>query len=206
MRALALAALIGIGLTAGSAFAETWNDPAGRFTFNAPAGWRVQAQPGSDHHSAALAFNPTSDCYFIGVDNPATVSSTANAARNTTDPLSAESWVAIANQVSDFFPGNSAQLVSQSVDTSGFWPVQRAELGGPSRTAFGAVLVRPGIEIRAFCSGARSGAAYDAIIASLSNPNDASWQTAAEEQAAARAAAEAQAEAPPPEQEHRRHH
>jgi hypothetical protein len=188
MRTLALAAVIGIGLTAGGlAFAEQWNDPNGRLTFNAPPGWRVNPRSNSSQ-TIAVAFNPTNDCYLFGIPNPNTASSTANAARNTTTPLAPEAWVTAASPVRDFFEGSPATLVSQSVDTSGFWPVQRAELRGPSKTVYGAILVRPGVEIRAFCSGADSAAAYDPIFASLGHPNDATWQSQAGEQAAQRQA------------------
>mgnify|MGYP000918295629 CR=1 FL=1 len=66
--------------------------------------------------------------------------------------------------------------------TSGFWPVQRAELRGPTKTIYGAVLIRPGVEIRAFCSGSPNAAAYDSIFASLAHPNDTTWQQQAEQQ------------------------
>jgi hypothetical protein len=203
MRTLALAAAIGVGLTVGGiAFAEQWNDPNGRLTFNAPAGWRVQPRNAAGQ-TAVLAFNPSNDCYLFGVANPATANSSANAARNTTAPLDQNAWVTAAAPIRDFFEGTAPTFVSSSVDTSGFWPVQRAELRGPSKTVYGAILVRPGVEIRAFCAGAASASAYDPIFASLGHPNDATWQSeanaqaadrAAQEQAAAAAAAQQQAQ------------
>jgi hypothetical protein len=184
MRTLALLAAIGAALLAGGlAYAEQWNDPNGRMEFEAPAGWRVQPRS-APNQTVVLAFNPTNDCYFFGIDNPATANSSANAARNTTAPLPPEAWVASASPLNDFFEGSPPTLVSQTVDTSGFWPVQRAELRGPSKTVYGAMLVRPGVELRVFCSGGTSAAAYDAIIGSLGHPNDAAWQTQANEQAA----------------------
>ncbi|MGD9967098.1 MAG: hypothetical protein AB7T59_11295 [Hyphomonadaceae bacterium] len=195
MRTLALAAIIGVGLTAGGfAFAEQFTDPNGRLTFNAPSGWRVQPRNATGQ-SVVLAFNPTNDCYFFGIPNPTTADSSPGAVHNTTTPLTADAWVTAARPVPDFFEGSPATLVSQSVDTSGFWPVQRAELRGPSKTVYAAILARPGAEIRAFCSGSASGAAYDPIFASLAHPNDAAWEQAASEQAAARAAAAAAAAA-----------
>ncbi|MCX7357921.1 MAG: hypothetical protein NT015_07255 [Alphaproteobacteria bacterium] len=182
MRTLALAAIFGVGLLAGGvAAAEPYSDPHGRLTFNAPAGWRVQPQ-NAGGQTAVLAFNAQNDCFFFGADNAATATSSADAARNTRDPITPQAWVTYATPIRDFFEGTPPTLVSQSVDTSGFWPVQRAELRGPSKTVYGAVLIRPGVEIRAFCSGATSAAAYDAIFASLAHPNDAAWQQAAETQ------------------------
>lgn len=202
MRTLALAAVCGVGLfVSGVAAAEQFTDPNGRLTFNAPSGWRVQPQ-NAGTQTAVLAFNAANDCYFFGADNAATAGSTAEAAHNTRDPIAAEAWVRYASPIRDFFNGAPATLVSQSVDTSGFWAVQRAELRGPSKTVYGAVLIRPGVEIRAFCSGAASASAYDSIFASLAHPNDAAWQQTAEaasagraERNAATAAANAQAEA-----------
>ncbi len=189
MRTLALTVVTSVGLAWGSiASAEQFTDPNGRLTVNVPAGWRVQQQNVTGF-TAVLAFNPSSDCYFFGVPNPNTTNSSSEAVHNSHDPLASTAWTAAANVVGDFFPGNSAQLVSQSVDTSGFWPVQRAELRGPSKTVFAAVQARPGMELRAFCAGAESASAYDAIFASLGHPNDATWQAQAEQAATERAAA-----------------
>ncbi|MGE0740003.1 MAG: hypothetical protein AB7O98_01580 [Hyphomonadaceae bacterium] len=197
MRKVALAAVLGVGLAAsGVALADPWNDPSGRFTFNAPSGWQVQRQNGPPTQTIVLAFNAANDCYFFGVDNPNTAERTPNEARNATTPISSEAWVAAATPIRDFFEGQPATLVSQSVDTSGFWPVQRAELRGPRKTVYAAVLARPGVEIRAFCSGSSSAASYDPIFASLGHPNDATWRGAAEQQMADRAAAAAAAQQP----------
>ncbi|MEZ5960303.1 MAG: hypothetical protein R3C30_07700 [Hyphomonadaceae bacterium] len=190
MRKLALAAVFGVGLlAAGVAAAEQFNDPNGRLTFNAPSGWRVQPRAAGDQ-TAVLAFNPTNDCYFFGADNPATADRSAEAAINTRDPIQPQTWVTYATPIRDFFEGSPATLVSQSVDTSGVWPVQRAELRGPTKTVYGAVLIRPGVEIRAFCSGASSAAAYDSIFASLGHPNDAAWQQSANQRRTDREARE----------------
>lgn len=204
MRKLALAAAIGIGLTLGGvASAEQWTDPNGRLVVNLPAGWRTQPQ-NAGGTTALLAFNASNDCFFFGIPNPATANSSARAAHSSTAPLDAAAWASAVNVIADFFPNNSAQLVSSSVDTSGFWPVQRAELRGPEKTVFATIQVRPGVELRAFCSGASSADAYAAIFASLSHPNDAAWQAQAEQAAAAPAAQAEQPAAEPQQQERRR--
>ena len=178
MRALALAALIGVGLSLASvAAAEPWNDPNGRLTLNAPSGWRVRPQA-MDGGTAVLAFTPSSDCYFFGIPNPASASSSANAARHTTAQLTADQWVSAASSVADFVSGGAPTVTSQSVDTSGFWPVQRAQLRSGSRNIFGVIQVRPGFELRGFCSG--PDASYDAILNTIGHPNDAAWQAQAE--------------------------
>jgi hypothetical protein len=191
MRGLALAAALAGGLVMGGvAAADPWVDPAGRLNFTAPSGWRVQPQAVSGQ-TAVLAFNPTSDCYLFGLVNPNTADATANAVRNTTTPLSNEAWTGAASTLRDFFPDGVVQVVSQSVDTSGFWPVQRAELRGTNKTVYAVLQGRPGLELRALCTGASSAAAYEPIFASMSSPNDATWRTEAEQQAASRAASEA---------------
>ena len=195
MRTIALAAICGVGLLAGGvAAADPYNDPAGRFTVNTPAGWRVQPRNATGQ-SVVLAFNATNDCYFFGVPNPNTAASSPEAVHNTQTALTPDAWVTAGTPVRDFFEGSPPTLVTQSVDTSGFWPVQRAELRGPSKTVYAAILTRPGVEIRAFCAGASSASAYDSVFSSLGHPNDAAWQQAAQEQGAARAAREAAAPA-----------
>lgn len=190
MRMLALAAVFGVGfLAGGNAAAAPFNDPAGRVTFDAPAGWNVRPQRAAGEQTVVLAFNPSSDCYVFGAANPETAGRTANEARNATAPLSAEAWARAAAPVHDFFAaGQNAEVVSQTVDTSGFWPVQRAELRSGARTVFAVVQARPGVELRAFCSGASSASAYEGLFSSLGHPNDATWQAQAGEQAAARQA------------------
>ena len=201
MRMLALAATVGLALTAGgTAFAGPWTDPNGRVNFTAPNGWTVRP---SSHPTATnvLTFDAMHDCYVVGVANSVTANSSPDAViRTTREPLAATAWVTTANSVRDLFPGNSAEVISQSVDTSGFWPVQRAQLRSSSGEVSGAIQSRPGFDLMAFCAaiGGSSTAPFDALFASISHPNDATWQAAAAQQAAdreARAAAAAAAQA-----------
>lgn len=177
MRAILAAAVASAALMLGGvAAAEQWADPAGRLTFERPSGWQVQPQnaPGQ---TVVLAFNPQNDCYIFGLPNPNTAASSVEAARHSVTPISPEAWQGAGNVIRDFFPGNSAQLVSQSVDTSHYWPVQRAELSSGSRTVYAVILGMPGVELRAFCSGASSAAAYETIFSSLGNANFPSQST-----------------------------
>jgi len=193
MRVLALAAVMGAGLSfAGAAFADPYTDPNGRITFEAPRGWTVERQ-GSASQTAVLLFNASNDCYVFGAPNAVTAPASPDAViRTTSQPLAATSWTATANSVRDFFPNNSAQLTSQTVDTSGFWPVQRAQFAGVGgKTVYAGMSSRPGFDLMAFCapaSGAGSASAYDALFNSLAHPNDATWQAAATQQAAQRQA------------------
>lgn len=174
MRALALAAVFGLGLTlAGVAAADPWTDPNGNITLTAPRGWSVRPQQMTGG-TAVLAFTPSSDCYFFGIPNPASAERSVTAARNTNTPLPPESWITAVQSVPDLVRGGTPTVTSQSVDTSGFWPVQRAQIASGTHTIHGVVQVRPGFELRAFCSG--SDASYDAILNSMGHPNDATWQ------------------------------
>lgn len=203
MRKLALAAAVGMMCLTGAAVADPWTDPAGNLTLNAPRGWTVRPQQASGG-TVVLAFTPSSDCYFFSVPNPATATSSVRAARNTADPLSPETWVQTTQGVPDLFTGGAPTVTSQSVDTSGFWPVQRAVFQSGSRTVHAALEVRPGFELRGFCAGGE--ASYDAILGSLAHPNDAAWeaQAAAEPAPAPEPAAEAPAAEEQPQQRQRR--
>jgi len=187
MRALALAAVIGAGMTFGGvAVANPYSDA--NLTFATPNGWNVE-RLGADSSMGVLSFNASNDCFFFSIPNPASAGSSAEAARNTDDLLPNADWVAaagVAQMRRDFFP-SGATVVSSSVDTSGFWPVQRAQLQG-AKTVQAAIQVRPGYELRAFCSG---NADFNAIFATVAHPNDATWRQQAEQAGADRAARQA---------------
>lgn len=194
MRTLALAAVLGAGLvSAGVAAAETWTDPAGNLVIDAPRGWTVRPQQMTGG-TAVLAFTPSSDCYFFGIPNAASADATVSAARHTTDPLPASAWQAAVQGITDFVSGGAPTVASQTVDTSGFWPVQRAQITSGSRTIHGIIEVRPGYELRGFCSGSDS--SYDAILNSVAHPNDQTWQAAATADPASQIPAAEQTPAP----------
>jgi hypothetical protein len=84
--------------------------------------------------------------------------------------------------------------------------MQRAQFGGAERPVTAALQSRPGIDLMAFCwsYGGDATATFDALFRSVSHPNDATWQAAAEQQvtdrearATAAAAAATEAEAQP---------
>jgi hypothetical protein len=195
MRTIALAAIIGAAFTfATPVAAQQFSDSAGRITFNTPSGWRAERQ-GPTAQTVVLLFNASNDCYVFGTPNSVTANASPDAVvRTTTTPIEASAWTNTANSVRDFFSGNSAQLVSQTVDTSRFWPVQRAQFNGAGgKTVYAAMTSRPGFDLMAFCapaSGAGAASSYDTLFNSLAHPNDAAWQQAAGDQAAARQAAQ----------------
>lgn len=184
MRALALAAMIGAGMIfATPAAAQQFNDTAGRLTFATPSGWNAERQS-PQAQTVVWLFNASNDCYVFGSPNTVTsTASTRDIVRTTTTPFAEANWVSTANSIVDLFPDRSATLVSQSVDTSRFWPVQRAQFSAADgKTVYAAITSRPGIDLMAFCAparGAGSASTYEGLFNSLAHPNDATWQQGA---------------------------
>ncbi|PZO55896.1 MAG: hypothetical protein DCF16_00720 [Alphaproteobacteria bacterium] len=170
-------------MAGGSAAAEQWNDPAGRVSFDAPRGWVVEVRR-ANPDTIVIAGNADNECFVLAVPNSGTRSaSAARVIAGNTAPLSNSAWSALANAATPVFPEGNARVVSQSVDTSGLWPVQRAELSGAARPVTALMVSRPGIEITALCwtyGGPDATATYEAFFRSLSHPNDAEWAAAAQ--------------------------
>jgi hypothetical protein len=205
MRAFALAAVIGAGLTLGGvADARTWTDPAGRLVFDAPSDWVMDVQPVTGAQTIVLAGNANNECYVLATPNVATANVSPDRVRRSTDEIAASAWEQAANAITPMFPQRNAHLDSQSIDTSGFWPLRRAEFSGAERHVTAALTTRPGVELMALCwtyGGPDSTARYEAMFRSMRHPNDAAWQGQAEQQeseseAAAQAPAQPQQPAP----------
>jgi len=199
MRKLALAAAAGAGLILGGvAFAGPWSDTeAGRISFNTPFS-NIDPPSRTATQTTVLTFDGSHDCYVIGSENSVTSNSSPDAViRTTSEPIAASAWVATANSVRDFFPQQQAQLTAQRVDTSGVWPVQRAEFSGSEGTVYAAMQSRPGYDLMAFCRalGSAGTAQFETLFSSLSHPRDAEWASAYEQQQQNRAAAAAAAAA-----------
>ena len=218
MRALAYAAIFGVGLlAAGVAAADTWTDPAGRFTVNVPHGWRVNA-PTTNGFSYMKTGNAERECVFEATPNPATALASPQRVKQSTQDdsqFTEAAWVRLANQIPTVFPASSAQFVSRSQDNSGFWPVQRADLRSPNgvgtpplpvSVVHAALQSRPGMELVGFCYTVSdpdypttdNPALFDPILRSMATANDAALQTAAEAAPAAAPAPAAPAPAQPP--------
>ncbi|WP_395645457.1 hypothetical protein [Terricaulis sp.] len=198
MRALALAAAIGVGLVATAAYAGPWSDPAGRVNFTAPNGWVTDVRR-DNPQTIVLSGNANNECYVLGTPNPNTASNTPIALKRATNPITPEAWTATANAISPMFPNHNAHLETQTVDTTtGFWPIQRATFSGGEQPVMAALTSRPGVDLIAFCwtyGGPDATATYERLFASLGNNNDAQWQQRAEQQETEQAAAQAAAAA-----------
>lgn len=197
MRAIALAAILSSTLFAGVAAAETWTDPNGRLVFEKPRGWQVEPQQGGSG-TIVLTFDGSHDCYLMASPNSVTAAATpTQVVRSTTTPFAASAWQSTANSITTLFPGGGAQVNSQTVDTSGPWPVQRAELQSSQGVVHAAIQGRPGFDLMGFCAAYDSGTdVFNGVFNSMSHPNDATWEAAL----TAAAAAPAPTPAPAPAQ------
>jgi hypothetical protein len=214
MRALAYAAIFGVGLmAAGVATADTWTDPAGRFTVTLPHSWRVQPLS-STGHTYIKAGDADHECQIVATPNTITAASSPAAVRRAggdDTQFTQESWLRLANSITPVFPNSSAQFLSRSQDNTGFWPLQRAELKSttgvgnpplPISTVHAGLTTRPGMDIMGFCNTISdpdyptpdNPALFDPILRSMGTANDATLQAAAEAADASHAAAEAAAQ------------
>lgn len=216
MRALAYAAIFGVGLmAAGVATADTWTDPAGRFNINIPHGWRITPMS-STGHTYIKAADADHECQIVATPNSVTAASPPEMVRRAGGDdaqFTPDSWSRLANSITPVFPNNSAQFQSRSQDNSGYWPLQRAELKSPSgvgnpplpiSTVHAGLTSRPGMDIMAFCYTISdpdyptpdNPAVFDPILRSMGTANDAALQAAAEAYDAAHPAGAAPAQAP----------
>jgi hypothetical protein len=186
--ALAAAAVcIGMALAA-TASARVWNDDAGRVGFDSPSSWTVDVQRTSPD-TIVLVGNADQECFGLAVPNSGTRSASATRVRaGLQNQIENSAWESLANAVSPMFPSRNARVTNKSVDTSGFWPIQRAEITGAERPVTAALISRPGMDISAFCwtyGGPDATATYEEFFRSLSHPNDATWRAEIEAAAAA---------------------
>ncbi len=214
MRAFAIAIVAAImAASVGVAEAKPWNDTLGRIKLELPRGWEAnEFNAVSDaEKSYAEFFTPSNDCYLVAFVNANTAMSNPHDVRRYGIDIShfaADLWVRSANGITKVFPNQSAQFVSQSLDETNFWPIQRAVLNNADGAVHAAIQLRPGLDILTFCtsvSGGADAAPFDAILRSIGTPQDADLQAQAEaRQAEIDAAAAAAAAAPPAEEPRRR--
>lgn len=197
MRAFALAAAAA-ALLVGTAYAQqAWNDPARRLTFTAPAGWATTQERGqnpTDTFTYVISGTANNECQFIVRQNPNTASANPDVVRRQSGEgarFTNEVWTATLNSIPGVFPNNSARVLSTSVDTTGPWPIQRAEVQSPERLVHAALQLRPGFDLITLCmtyGGADPVAVYDQVIRSVAHPRDAEFGAAAEQAGATRTA------------------
>ena len=214
MRAIAIAAVMTIGMSVGGvAAAREWTDPAGRLKFDAPNGWATTQERGQnagDTFTYVVSGTANNECHFISQPNAGTASATpANVRRSGADAtrFDAATWSRTLGGIGSVFPGGTANVQSTSVDSEPFWPIQRAEVQSARRLVHAAIQLRPGFDIITLCQtydGTDPVELYNTVIRSVGHPNDAAFQSAAEAAPAAPQAAATQEAAPAEEQPRRR--
>lgn len=215
MRAIAIAAVMTIGMSVGGvAAAREWSDPAGRIKFDAPNGWATTQERGQtpgDTFTYVVSGNANNECHFISQPNTGTASATpANVRRSGADStrFDAATWARTLGGIGSVFPGGTANVQSTSLDSAQFWPIQRAEVQSSRRLVHAAIQLRPGFDLITLCQtydGADPVDLYNTVIRSVGHPNDAAFQAGAEAEPAPTAAAEQPAqEAEQPRERQRR--
>ncbi|HVZ99229.1 MAG TPA: hypothetical protein VG841_02810 [Caulobacterales bacterium] len=182
MRKLISALALGACVYASAASADPWTSPDAKITFDKPAGWLVQPQP-ADGFTYILTGAGNAQCDLMSSPRPATTDTGADLIREAGKvAIAPEAWSSIVGVVPDIFGGAQATLVSHSVNTDAFWPVNLADFNANGRVIHAAIQFRPGVELWAFCqsnSGADDAATYSALLRSVGLPNDAELQATA---------------------------
>lgn len=206
MRLRALALGLALAIAAAPAMAETWTDPQGRFSFDKPAGWPAEAPVDRGAATELVIGAADYECWFYYVSRPESAGTNPDAfVRANAAPLTAEQWAASTRPFAPMRPAPGAlggpTASDISVDTSGYFPRQRAVLQNGDRRVSAGLTVRPGAEIWTLCLSYDSTdrtATFNQVINSVGTPQDAALAEAGAAAAAARAAAAAAAAAQPP--------
>lgn len=194
-------ALAGALALAAPASSEEWSDPQGRLTFAIPdrGGWEPEGDArelrGQDGGSAGVTItvsNATDRCHFHSQDRGGEAASVANIRRAYGVVLPDSFWGEIAALAASVVgSGEPASFQGATVDTAGFWPINRATYTVGEYTVYVSVQGRPDRELRSYCHTWEPGAqpntaAYEAFVSSISTPRDNEWRSGFEaEQASA---------------------
>lgn len=219
MRNLALAATIALGVVAiaSPSMARPWADA--RLQMDVPGGgWSVV--DGSHQTTADRSYvetaAPDDDCAFYSANAQIANAQVARTAMSEDARFSPQYLQQVAGMFPRIIPAG-ATVASNTVDTSGAWPIRRITYRAGDQVAHAAIQWRPGLQLIAACAryqGAASEASrYDAIFRSIGHPNDAAWlqeaaagATQQQQQQQESAEAQAQREAAEAENERVREH
>ncbi|MGE3142055.1 MAG: hypothetical protein AB7L65_01930 [Hyphomonadaceae bacterium] len=190
-RMAAIAAMAAACALAGTAYGQAmaaWSAPDGAFSVQRPAGWPVDRMSDSSaqvtHYAAGLA---DAECSFFVIARPESAATPpGHMQQMLTQPMTADQWSQVASSMPNVFHG-PVTVQASSVDTSNFWPVQRATLMAGTTAVQSGITSRPGKEVWSFCQSFDSrdrSATFGSIIGSIATPQDAALQAAAEAAAA----------------------
>lgn len=210
-RLLSVAAVL-TALFASAAIAQgpttSLSEPQNRFTIDAPKNWPADFDTsGSGRTAILVGVDP--ECQFHTVNDASSAVVTPDAIRTTwSQPIGAARWqTALSPFRGPIFgdAGATLTLRDESVDTSGYFPIQRAVAEGNGKTVTVAVFPRPGFVVYGLCRNwdrDPQPATYEALFRSLKTPQDAALAAAGDAAEAERQAraADAQAKAAAPNQ------
>lgn len=177
---------------------KTFTDTQNRFSFSYPASLPVETTANPNQPVNILVGAADYECKMFIIERPENASASPDAVvRAYSNVIAADAWKRTADGFN--IDRKQATVQATSVDTSKFWPVQRADMrtsGG--RPLLAALHARGGFEVWQFCTDYDNrdhAAVFNQIITSFSTPNDAALQSQAEANVAAREAQKAAADA-----------
>lgn len=184
--ALALGAAALFFTASASANTSTWTDQAMRLVFTAPQEWSIDQRVGlgmDDTQTFVAIGDETHLCQFNSDANWDTFShSPGNVHRQVAAGISAETWTEALNGFPELFPNQSAEVESTTLDSTEFWPIQRAQARSERGMVIAAFQQRPGVDLVTAClvSDDAQREVYEDIIRSVSHPSDSILQSAVE--------------------------
>lgn len=195
--ALCLAAAIPAFAQPQAAGAKTYTDPGNRFSFQYPASLSADVTDRPNQPLNILVGVADYECQIFAVNRPETADKSADTiVRSYSAPVPNDVWKRSMDGFALY--GRKGAIQSATVDTTGFWPVQRAEiLTDENKPAVGTLQARPGVDVWHFCTsfdGRDHTAFYNQLISTFAGPNDAALQAQAEAERAERTARQAAAE------------
>ena len=177
---------------------KTYTDSQNRFTFQYPASLPIDVVARPNQPVNILVGAAAYECQMFVVERPEFAGKPpADVARAYARAFGPEVWKQSADGFVLYKRAGTVQ--SNVVDTSKFWPVQRASMQTDQHTpVVAAMQSRPGIDVWQFCTAfdnADHSVVFNQIINSFAGPNDAALQAEATAADAAHAAAQAAADA-----------
>lgn len=190
------AALIGVAVAAAGfsvAAAEQWTSSDGRLQITVPNNWPVDVMTGpADPIQQIIVGTATQECRVYTIPNPGTAGATVQQMIAAfAQPFTPDQW----NQVITGLPMvRGGTLVNPTVDSSGFFPRQEAQVTTDDGLVYASIQGRSGYDIYAFCKtyeGPDAPELYDTVLDSIGASSDA-------EAAASAPPVDPVAPAPPP--------
>ena len=177
---------------------KTYTDSQNRFTFQYPASLPVDVVARPNQPMNVLVGAAAYECQMFVVDRPEFAGKPpGDMARAYAPAFAPDVWKRSADGFALYKRAGTVQ--SNTVDTSKFWPVQRASMQTDEhKPVVAAMQARPGVDVWQFCTSFDNTdhtAVFNQIIASFAGPNDAAQAADAASAEAAHAAAQAAADA-----------